>query len=477
MKERLQIEHGKLPPQAVDVEEVVLGALLIESDALNEVIDILKPNSFYREVNGIIYQSIINLSNKSIAVDMKTVCNELKFMGKLEVVGGVYAVSQLTNSVASAANIEFHARIIEQKYIQREIIRHSSELITDGYIDTTDPLELADRFLNKAYEVNNFNSVGVFKTNTQLLREVTKNIELSKDKKGITGIQSGIHSVDELTGGYQNSNLIIKAGRPAMGKTAHAICEASFMAFTLNKKVVFFSLEMSATELMQRIVSIATDFPINKLKAGDISESEWKTYHQKTTVLTSDNLIIYDKVFTLNGIKTECRKTALKKGCDIIFIDYLQLIEATEKGQNREQEVSKISRALKLLAKTMNVPIICLSQLSRAVETRGGAHKPQLSDLRDSGSIEQDADMVQFLYRPEYYNISEDENGNSTNGLAYLIIAKHRSGGLKDIPMKFLANQTKFSNLQDETFEVNNNSMPQNNDFDNEFKQVFKDKF
>jgi replicative DNA helicase len=388
--------------------------------------------------------------------------------GTLKEIGGAYYVSQLTSAIASASNIEYHARIVEQHHIKRSIISGCSDLIVKAYDKGSETFEIIDEFMTKAYEIGDVSNGEIVETNTEILRRLKKNIEDAKDKKGLTGLATGINKIDELYGGYQKTHLIIKAGRPAMGKTAQALCEANHIANVCDKKVLFFSLEMSAIELMQRVVSINTKIEINTLKNGTLTTTDWSTYNDATSNLMSDNLKIIDKAgMPLNYIKKTAKKYALKNGLDAIYIDYLQLISNNIKGGNREQEISSISRGLKQLAKELDVPVIALSQLSRQVESRPDK-RPMLSDLRESGSIEQDADSVQFLYRPEYYGLTEDENGESTIGVGYLMIAKNRHGATKDIPMRFEGRCTSFSNMPgDEAFRpIDNSTMPIGEDFD-----------
>ena len=460
--------NGKLPPQALDAEIAVLGAILLDKDALLEVVDVISEKAFYKEAHGKIYAACLSLNNSSQPIDMVTVCQQLMKDKNLDVVGGMHFISQLSNRVASASNIEHHARIMEEQYIKRNIISGCSELIVKSYDNGSDTFEIVDEFLTKAYEVGDINSGETVETNVEILRRLKKNIEEAKDKKGLTGLSTGINKIDELYGGYQKSHLIIKAGRPAMGKTAQAMCEANHIANNCDKNVLFFSLEMSAIELMQRIVSVNSNISINKLKEGTLSPSDWEIYNNTTSNLMSDNLRIIDKAgMPLNYIKKTAKKYALKHGLDAIYIDYLQLISNNVKGGNREQEISSISRGLKQLAKELDVPIIALSQLSRNVESRPDK-RPMLSDLRESGSIEQDADSVQFLYRPEYYGLTEDEEGNSTVGVGYLMIAKNRHGALKDIPMRFIPECTSFTNMPgDESFNPSSvNPMPMGEGFD-----------
>jgi replicative DNA helicase len=446
------IEHGKLPPQSVEVEIAVLGAILLEKDAILDVIDILSEESFYKEANQNIYSALKTLNNQSQPIDILTVTQQMIKDKTLEISGGPYYLSKLTERVASSANIVFHARIIEQNHIKRSVIKNCGELITTAYDNSSDTFEIVEDFLSKAYEIGDVGDGDAIETNTETLRRLKENIQNADKLKGITGLTTGISKIDKLYGGYQKTHLIIKAGRPAMGKSSQALCEAHHMANECGKNVLFFSLEMSSIELMQRVVSVATGIPLNKLKEGKLNTQDWSHYNEITSDLMTENLKIVDKAgMSLNQIKKISKKHAIKNGLDAIYIDYLQLISNNIKGGNREQEISSISRGLKQLAKDLDIPVIALSQLSRAVEQRGGDKRPILSDLRESGSIEQDADSVQFLYRPEYYGLTEDEEGNSTAGVGYLMVAKNRHGATKDIAMHFNPYCTKFSDLTDES--------------------------
>jgi len=463
------IEEGKLPPQAIDLEISVLGALLLEKDAIIEVIDVVDESSFYKESHQKIYNAALELYNESAPIDILTITERLQKKGVLEVVGGAYYVSQLTNRVSSAANIEYHARIIEQKKIDRDIIKISSELITEAYDETHDTFELAEKMITEAYNIKDIGGGKTMETNSSLIRQVTNKIEQAKKLQGITGLKSGLLKQDLAFGGYKKTNFYVKAGRPAMGKTSLALCEANYMANEEGYKVLFFSIEMSSVQLMERLISIQTDISLNKFSTGDMSKEDWIHYQKKISPLTEENLKIVDIAgISLNQVRKISKKHAMKHGLDCIFIDYLQLMRDPIKGSsNRQEEVSRISVGLKGLAKELNVPVIALSQLSRAVEQRGGEKRPQLSDLRESGSIEQDADVVQFVYRPEYYGITEDEEGNSTHGRADLINAKNRHGAVGDITVKFIGHLTKFTNLTEEDIQpASFNALPTAEGFD-----------
>jgi len=464
------LEYGKMPPQAVDLEEAVLGALMLDKNALTAVIDILKVDSFYKESHQRIFDAIQRLFAKSEPIDILTVTNELKKTGELDLVGGPYFIAQLTGRVASAANIEFHARIISQKYIQRELIRISSDIIKDAYEDTTDVFDLLDHAEQNLFSVSEGNIRREYQDMVPLLKDAIKQIEAAKNQEGhFSGVPSGFTELDRITAGWQNSDLIIMAARPGMGKTAFVLSMARNIAVDLNKPIAFFSLEMSAVQLVTRLISSETELPAEKLKKGLLEKYEWEQLNTKVKKLAGAPLYIDDTpALSIFELRAKCRRLKAQHNIEIAVVDYLQLMSVANEGKgNREQEISNISRSLKSLAKELNIPIIAISQLSRAVETRGGSKRPILSDLRESGAIEQDADMVLFIYRPEYYKITEDESGNSTSGTAEVIIAKHRNGALRDIKLKFVDRFAKFEDYETGTFEIVDEVNP-NNEFPNE---------
>lgn len=463
-------EHGKVPPQAIDLEEAVLGAIMLEKDALTAVIDILKPKVFYKEAHQIIFAAIISLFGKSEPVDILTVTNELKSSGELDIIGGPYYITQLTNRIASAANVEYHARIISQKFIQRELIRISSEIIKDAFEDTTDVFDLLDRAEQNLFAVSESNLRRNYDDMQSLVKDAIEEIEASRGQEGhLRGIPSGFTELDRVTNGWQKSDLIILASRPGMGKTAFVLSMARNCAVNFKKSVAIFSLEMSSIQLVTRLISSETELSADKLKKGDLKSYEWEQLHAKINTLTEAKLLIDDTpALTVFELRAKCRRLKAQHDIDMVIIDYLQLMSGgwDSKG-NREQEISNISRSLKAMAKELDIPIIALSQLSRAVETRGGSKKPILSDLRDSGAIEQDADMVIFLYRPEYYKIDVDEDGNSTAGIAEVCIAKHRNGALKDIPLRFIAQYARFVDI-DSADDFSYTSFNPSDDFDDQ---------
>ena len=450
----ISLEKGKIPPQAVDLEEVVLGAMMIDKKGVDEVIDILHPDVFYKDAHRYIYEAIFTLFESSEPVDLLTVSAQLKKAGRLDQVGGDFYLIKLTQKVASSAHIEFHARIILQKYIQRSLIKISSEIIEDAYDDSSDVFDLLDNAEAKLYEVTQGNLKRSAETAQNLVIMAKKKIEEISNKEGLSGIPSGFDKVDKLTSGWQPSDLIIIAARPGMGKTALTLSMARNMAVNSNIPVAFFSLEMSSVQLITRLISSETGLSSEKLRTGRLEKHEWEQLNVKVKSLEKAPLFIDDTPsLSIFDLRAKARRLVSQHKIRLIILDYLQLMTAgsSQKGGNREQEISTISRNLKALAKELDVPVIALSQLSRAVETRGGSKRPILSDLRESGAIEQDADIVSFIYRPEYYKIDEwdDEERTPTQGQAEFIVAKHRNGGLDNIRLKFIAQLGKFDNLDD----------------------------
>jgi replicative DNA helicase len=447
---------GKVPPQSKELEEAILGAIMLEKSAFDSVVEILKPECFYGEAHQNIFKAMKSLADKSLPIDLLTVVEELKLRGDLELVGGAYYVSRLTNSVVSSANIEAHSRIVLQKFIQRELIRISGEIIGDAYEDTTDVFDLLDDAESKLFEITNNHLRSAFEDiNTVLVKTIQRIEDMRNRDEDITGVPSGFPSLDKLTYGWQQTDLIVLAARPSVGKTAFALNLARSAALHPTKPtpVVFFSLEMSSSQLVQRILSAESEIWLEKISRGKLEEHEMKQLYKRGIERLSSAPIYIDDTAALNifELRAKCRRLKNKHDIGLIIIDYLQLMSGggDNKNGNREQEISKISRDLKGLAKELKVPIIALSQLSREVEKRKeGAKIPQLSDLRESGAIEQDADMVMFLYRPEYYDITANEMGESNKGETYVKIAKHRNGSLDTIKLKALLHIQKF--IEDE---------------------------
>jgi replicative DNA helicase len=443
---------GKIPPQAVELEEAVLGALMLEKDALTNVIDILKVESFYKDAHKVIFQAILDLFSESQPIDLLTVTTQLRRSGALEIAGGAFYVTELTSKVASAANIEFHARIITEQSIKRELIRISGEIQKDAFEDTTDVFELLDKMEQSLFEISEKNIRKNYSDMRSIMREAIIELEARKfQKDGLTGVPSGLTALDRVTSGWQKSDLVIIAARPAMGKTAFVLSVLRNAAVDHNRPVAIFSLEMSSVQLVNRLISSEAELDSEKIKKGSLADHEWAQLVHKTAKLSKAPLFVDDTpALSILELRAKCRKLKAQHDIQMVVVDYLQLMSGDTKsggGGNREQEIASISRALKKIAKELSIPVIALSQLSRAVETRGGDKRPQLSDLRESGAIEQDADMVMFLYRPEYYGITVDEEDRSTAGVGEVIIAKHRNGSLENVKLRFIGKYTKFTDL------------------------------
>ncbi|MCF0210623.1 MAG: replicative DNA helicase [Bacteroidales bacterium] len=447
------LNNNKIPPQANDVEECVLGALILSQDAVSNVIDRLKVDYFYDFAHKEIFSAIEDLFHDARPVDAVTIAEKLKKKGMLDKIGGSYKISTLAAHVTSAAHIEYYVSILAEKYIQRELIRVSTETLTLAYDETQDIVDLLDKTETRFLEINDNN----FNTSTQnisgLLNDAIRELqEISTSDGGALGVQTGFMELDKQINGFQPGTLIILAARPAMGKTAFAVSMARNIAVDFRKPVAIFSLEMTAMELTMRLISSEVGVNGHELKRGEnLNEQTIKNVKEKTKILADAPIFIDDNPgLSIFDLRAKCRRLKQKYDIQMVFIDYLQLMSAGEgKGNgNREQEISFISRQLKALSKELGIPILALSQLSRAVETRGGDKKPVLSDLRESGAIEQDADIVMFIYRPEYYGVTEDEQG-STQGIAYINIAKNRAGSVGNARLGFQGSTTRFHNLED----------------------------
>lgn len=446
------MELGKVPPQAVEFEEAVLGAMLLDRDAVTTVIEILKPESFYTEQHQVIFEAMAQLFNESKAIDLLTVTERLRAIGKLEMAGGPYYLTELTSKVGSSAHVEIHARVIAEKYIMRELIKISNQVIKDAYDETTDVFDLLDTAEQNLFSITENHLKSSYSSMSNLLSQAIKEIEkLGENDEQITGVGSGFSDLDRVTAGWQPSDLIIVAARPGMGKTSFTLSLARNAAVMYNKPVAFFSLEMSSIQLVNRLISAETELESEKLRKGNLKPFEWTQLTTKVAALAEAPIFIDDTPgINIFELRAKCRRLKMQHDIQLIVIDYLQLMSGNaseNKNSNREQEISTISRSLKSIAKELSVPIIALSQLNRSVETRGGDKRPQLSDLRESGAIEQDADMVTFIYRPEYYQIMQDAEGNSTEGIAEIILAKHRNGALSTVPLRFISKYTRFENV------------------------------
>ncbi|MBR1783918.1 MAG: replicative DNA helicase [Bacteroidales bacterium] len=466
--------NSNTPPQAVSLEESVLGALMLDQTALLNAIETLHVEYFYKPEHQTIYRAIHKLFEMSQPVDMLTVVERLRLDGELEAAGGAYAVSKLTENVVSAAHIEYHIRILSEKYIQREIIRISTETITDAYDETTDVVNLLDKTEQRLMDINDKNFRSDYHPVSDFVAQANKQIEEAGQKAdGLSGLETGFIGLDRITAGFQPGTLIILAARPAMGKTACAMSMARNIAVDFKKAVAFFSLEMSGQELAMRLLSSEASLPGEKLKTGHLAAHEREQLKVAAQHLGSAPLYIDDTPsLTIFELRAKARRLKQRFDIQMIFIDYLQLMSSgttDNRNGNREQEISMISRQLKALSKELGIPVLAMSQLSRQVENRVG-NKPQLSDLRESGAIEQDADMVIFIYRPEYYKIEQYEDGTSTKGMADLLIAKHRSGKVGEVHMRFVNEYVRFDNPMDQSLAAAGGmsmvSMPQNSAFD-----------
>lgn len=450
---------GKLPPQAPEFEEAILGAIMLEKEALKDAMETLQSKHFYVDAHQYVFECMIDIYNDNHPVDILTVTEKLKTKGYLDIVGGPYFIAKLTSRVSSAANLQYHAHIVIQKFIQRELIRISGQTITDAFDDTADAFKLLDATEKDLYEVKNDGMKRSYQEISDVMEIAIKQIEANVEKKdGLTGVPSGLKTLDHITAGWQKSDLIILAARPGMGKTALALSMLRNAAVDFHKAVAIFSLEMSAPQLVTRLIASESGLSSEKLKKGQLEDHEWAQLHSKIQRLSKAKIFIDDTpslpVFEL---KAKCRRLHSKHNIELVVIDYLQLMRGEDSGNkngNREQEISYISRSLKALAKELNIPIIALAQLSRDVEKRGGDKKPQLSDLRESGSIEQDADMVGFIWRPDYYKFSE--SGYETDPyMAEIIIAKHRNGPTDTAKVKYINTLARFDNY-DENEAYNN---------------------
>ncbi|CAM1333443.1 replicative DNA helicase [Tenacibaculum aestuariivivum] len=448
----ISLEKGKIPPQALELEEAVLGAMMIDKKGIDEVIDILSPEAFYDKRHQEVYGAIYTLFQNSEPIDLLSVSNQLKKDGKLDVAGGDFFLIGLTQKVASSAHIEFHSRIILEKYIQRRLITISSEIIENAYNETVDVFDLLDDAEGKLFEVTQGNlKKGAERADSLVQQSITKIQEIS-GKEGMSGLATGFTKLDALTSGWQPSDLIIIAARPGMGKTAFVISMAKNMAIDFGHGVAVFSLEMSSVQLITRMISSETGLTSEKLRKGNLEPHEWEQLNVKVKKLSDAPIFIDDTpALSIFDLRAKARRLVSQHDVKIIVIDYLQLMTAGGSGGNREQEISTISRNLKALAKELSIPVIALSQLSRAVETRGGSKRPLLSDLRESGAIEQDADIVSFIFRPEYYGMTEwdDDDHSPCEGQGEFIVAKHRNGGMDNIRLKFTGHLALFSDLEE----------------------------
>ena len=444
-------DFGRVPPQSIDMEEAVLGAIMLEKEAVISILDILKPESFYKDTHQKIYSAILELSKKEHPVDLYTVTEEMRTNGDLDIVGGPVYLTQLTSKVVSAAHVEFHARIVAQKYIQRELIRVASDIQAKAFDDSNDVNELLDYSENELFQIAEGNIKKEVAPINLVLKEAIHEIEeASRKEDALVGLPSGFTKLDRLTSGWQDSELVIVAARPSMGKTAFALSMARNMAVDHKKSIAIFSLEMSSVQLVNRLIVAETELPSNRIRNGRLNEEEWKQLEERIKTLEKAKIYIDDTpAISVFELRAKCRRLKAQHKLDLAVVDYLQLMTGPKDSGSREQEVSSISRALKSIAKELDIPIIALSQLNRSVEVRGGNKRPQLSDLRESGAIEQDADMVVFIHRPEKYGLLVLEDGSPSKGVAEIILAKNRNGPDDDIMLRFREERAQFTDLDD----------------------------
>jgi len=442
---------GKLQPQALELEKAVLGALMIDNESLSDAIDSLQAEYFYAPKHQKIFEAIVNLFNNTQPVDILTVSEELKRMEMFKEIGGLAYISELTNNVSSSSNTEFHARIIAEKFIKRSLINISRKISNDAFDDSVDIFDLLNDAEANLFTVTEGTLRKSYDKMSSLIKGALENIETLRNKEdGLSGVPSGFTNLDRVTSGWQKSDLVIVAARPGMGKTAFALTMARNVAVDHNTPIGFFSLEMSSEQLVNRLIASEAELGASKLRKGDLADHEMVQLHEKIKHLSEAPIFIDDTPgLSIFELRAKARRLVKNHGVGIIMIDYLQLMTAGGTGGNREQEISTISRSLKGIAKELKIPVIALSQVNRGVESRTGvgSKRPMLSDLRESGAIEQDADIVTFIYRPEYYKIYEWDNGDDSRGQGELIIAKHRNGSLNNVRLKFTGEFAKFSDL------------------------------
>ncbi len=448
--------YGHIQPQEIEMEQAVIGALLIEREAYFKICEILKPESFYEPKHQLIYEAIRQLYLEERPVDILTVADQLRKTDNLEKSGGEYYLVTLSRNVHSSAHIDYHSRIIAQKALARNLISYASNITTKAFDATQDVAELMQEAQGELFEMAKNNLKKDYTQIDPVVKDAYEGIlKASKNSDGMSGIASGYTELDKITRGWQNSDLVILAARPAMGKTAFALSMAKNMAIDNRVPIAFFSLEMSNVQLVNRIISNVTEIASDKIRSGQLEPYDWGQLDRKIKQLYGAPLFVDDTPqLSVYDLMTKARRLKREHGIKAIMIDYLQLMNASGMDfGSRQEEVAKISRSLKGLAKELEIPILALSQLNRGVESREGneGKRPQLSDLRESGAIEQDADMVLFIHRPEYYRIYQDEHGRDLRGKAEIIIAKHRNGAVGDIKLKFVGQYARFQNVEDES--------------------------
>jgi replicative DNA helicase len=435
---------GRIPPHSLEAEQSVLGAMIIDKEAINTAVETIRPEDFYKEANKEIYETILELYNRNEPVDLITLSEELKKRGTLENVGGINYLTSLSGSVATTANVKYYCDIVEEKSILRRLIKSCDEIITKSFEDAEEVNSIIERAEKSIFDITQGrNNEGFSPIKEVLLDSFSRIEEMSMNEGGLTGLTTGFLDIDEKLSGLQKSDLILLAARPSMGKTALGLNIALNSAIKGNGHVAIFSLEMSKEQLVQRMLSSVSHVNLQKIISGRLDEDEWVKIVQAMGPLSSTNIFIDDTPgISIMEMKAKCRKLKIEKGLDLVVVDYLQLMQSDSPSESRQQEISSISRGLKALAKEMECPVLALSQLSRAPELRSD-HRPILSDLRESGAIEQDADIVMFLYRDEYYNEDTDKKN-----IGEVIIAKHRNGPTGTVELLWMGQFTKFVNLE-----------------------------
>lgn len=439
------MELGKIPPQDIEAEQAVIGSMLTDQDAVIAATEVLKPEDFYREDNKIIYEAIINVYSRAEPIDIITLKSELSSMGKLDSVGGLEYIAQLPDKVPTTANVDRYIKIVEEKSMLRNLVKTANEIISLGYDETENVEDIMDMAEKKIFDVMQRKGQKGYTPIKDILVDTFTQLEQLYNQKGhVTGVPTGFIELDNMTAGLHGSELILIAARPAMGKTAFALNIGTYAATRANVPVAIFSLEMSKEQLASRILCSEALVDSNKVRTGKLEDEEWSKLAEASGQLSNAGIYVDDTPgLNVMEIRAKCRKLKIEKDIGLVIIDYLQLVQGSNRrGSNREQEIAEISRSLKILAKEIDVPVIALSQLSRAVDSRPD-HKPILSDLRESGSIEQDADIVMFIYRDDYYN-EDSEKKNQ----AEIIIAKQRSGSTGSVDLAWLGSYTKFANLE-----------------------------
>ena len=453
-KPQIDTTYAHLQPQDVGMERAVLGALLVDTDAFSVVSELLKPESFYDPRHQKIYRAIQTMNMEERPVDILTVTDELTKMGEIDKVGGAQYLMEISQQVASAAHVESHARILAQKYLARQLIHYASDIETQAFDQSVDVDSLMQHAEGELFQLSQNNMKQDYTQIDPVIKDAVAILQRAAENKGgLTGIPTGYQQMDEMTSGWQASDLVIIAGRPAMGKTSFALSIAKNVAVDHHIPIGFFSLEMNNVQLVNRLISNVCEISGKKILNGQLDQSEWERLDKRLRDLTGSPIYIDDTPgLSVFELRTKARRLVREKGVKLLMIDYLQLMNANGmKFGSRQEEVSTISRSLKGLAKELNIPVLALSQLSRNVESREGLEgkRPQLSDLRESGAIEQDADMVLFVHRPEYYHIYQDEKGNDLHGMAQIIIAKHRKGATGDVLLNFRGEYTRFQDPED----------------------------